>query len=100
MRVGILPNSNRDALEEFTNRHIKNSIFFDIDKNSNQNSSLPHMLAEKNEWEKIVSKFGINNNDHIIIYDNSDVFSSCRVWYNFLYFDHDPKFSFCIRWRF
>ena len=72
-------------------RHIKNSIFFDLDKNSNQNSSLPHMLAEKNDWEKIVSKCGINNNDHIIIYDNSDVFSSCRVWYNFLYFNHDPN---------
>ena len=86
-----LPNSNRDAFKEFTIGHIKNSIFFDLDKNSNQNSSLPHMLAEKNEWEKIVSKCGINNNDHIIIYDNSDVFSSCRVWYNFLYFNHDPN---------
>ena len=40
---------------------------------------------------KSVSKCGINNNDHIIIYDNSDVFSSCRVWYNFLYFNHDPN---------
>ena len=27
----------------------------------------------------------------VIIYDNSDVFSSCRVWYTFLYFGHNPK---------
>ena len=26
-----------------------------------------------------------------MVYDNSDVFSSCRVWYNFIYFGHDPN---------
>ena len=29
-----LPNSGRNAEEEFKENHIKNSIFFDIDKNS------------------------------------------------------------------
>ena len=84
-----LPNSDRNAEEEFKENHIKNSIFFDIDKNSKKNSSLPHMLPSNEEWEKIVSNLGINNSDHIIIYDNSDVFSSCRVWYTFIYFGHN-----------
>ena len=48
-------------------------------------------MPEKNDWEKIISEFGINNSDHIVIYDNSDVISSCRVWYNFLYFGHNPN---------
>ena len=86
-----LPSSNRNALEEFETSHIKNSIFFDIEKNSNKNTSLPHMLTDKNDWEKIVSNLGIENKDHIICYDNSDVISSCRVWYNFLYFGHSPE---------
>ena len=86
-----LPSSNRNALEEFDASHIKNSIFFDIEKNSNKNTSLPHMLTDKNDWEKIVSNLGIENKDHIICYDNSDVISSCRVWYNFLYFGHSPE---------
>ena len=34
---------------------------------------------------------GISQNDEIIIYDNSDVISACRCWYNFIYFGHDPK---------
>ncbi len=85
-----LPNANRKAEEEFKLNHIKNSIFFDIDKHSNQKTSLPHMLPGKNEWETIVSNLGINNSDHVVIYDNSDVFSSCRVWYTFLYFGHNP----------
>ncbi len=86
-----LPNVGRNALEEFKLNHITNSIFFDIDKNSNQNTNLPHMLPFKKEWESIVSNFGINNSDHIVVYDNSDVFSSCRVWYTFLYFGHNPN---------
>ena len=86
-----LPNSNRDAKEEFDSNHIRDAIFFDIDKFSNQNSNLPHMLPNKNEWEIIVSSLGINNNDHIIVYDNSDVFSACRVWYSFIYFGHSPN---------
>lgn len=86
-----LPNTNRDALKEYQENHIKNAIFFDLDKNSDQSSKLPHMLSKKNDWEKNVSELGINNSDHVIVYDNSDVISSCRVWYNFLYFGHDPS---------
>ena len=86
-----LPNANRNSFEEYKTDHITNSIFFDIDKNSNQKTNLPHMLPSKEDWEIIVSGLGISNSDHIIVYDNSDVFSSCRVWYTFLYFGHDPK---------
>ena len=85
-----LPNIKRNALEEYRLNHISNSFFFDIDKNSNQNTNLPHMLPSKKKWENIVSNLGIDNSDHIVVYDNSDVFSSCRVWYTFLYFGHNP----------
>tara|TARA_A100001015_G_scaffold305223_1_gene397607 strand:- start:3309 stop:4121 length:813 start_codon:yes stop_codon:yes gene_type:complete len=86
-----LPNLNRNALNEFNSSHIKNAIFFDIDKNSNHSSSLPHMLPKKNDWENVMSELGIKNSDHVVIYDKSDVISSCRVWYTFLYFNHDPN---------
>ena len=49
------------------------------------------MLPSKKDWEKLFLNLDINNHDHIIVYDNSDVFSSCRVWYTFLYFGHDPN---------
>ena len=58
-----LPNSGRNAKEEYKLNHIKNSIFFDIDKNS----------------------------DQVVVYDNSEVFSACRVWYSFIYFGHNPN---------
>ena len=86
-----MPQSNRNGFEEYKNKHIPNAIFFDLDNNSKKDTDLPHMLVGKDKWEKIVSKMGINNDDKIIIYDNSDVISSCRCWFNFIYFGHDPK---------
>ena len=44
-----LPNTNRDALKEYQENHINNAIFFDLDKNSDQSSKLPHMLSKKND---------------------------------------------------
>ena len=86
-----LPTVKRNSFEEYKASHITKSIFFDIDRYSNQKTNLPHMLPSKEDWEIIVSNLGINNSDHIIVYDNSEVFSSCRVWYTFLYFGHDPN---------
>ena len=86
-----MPAENRNPEEEFKKEHIPNSIFFDLDKNSKNDTDLPHMLPTSNEWNKIVSNLGISKEDHIIIYDNSNVMSSCRCWYNFIYFGHDPK---------
>ncbi len=86
-----MPAENRNAEEEFNNEHIPNAIFFDLDKNSKNNTDLPHMLPSLDDWNKIVSNLGISKDDQIIVYDNSNVISSCRCWYNFIYFGHDPK---------
>ena len=86
-----MPNVNRNGYEEYKNEHIKNAVFFDIDKFSNKNTDLPHMLPHKKKWEKIVSNLGITNEDRIVVYDNSDVISACRCWYTFIFFGHKPN---------
>ena len=86
-----MPQTKRSGFEEYQKLHIEDAVFFDLDKNSKTDTDLPHMLTEKKSWEKIVSSMGIRNDDQIIIYDNSDVISSCRCWYNFIYFGHDPS---------
>ena len=85
-----MPQTKRNGFKEYQEQHIENAIFFDLDKNSKIDTDLPHMLTDKKIWEKIVSSLGIKNKDKIIIYDNSDVISSCRCWYNFIYFGHNP----------
>ena len=86
-----MPQTSRNGYDEYKNLHIPNAIFFDLDKNSLKETDLPHMLVGIKEWEEIVSNMGISNDDQIVIYDNSDVISSCRCWYNFIYYGHNPK---------
>ena len=86
-----MPQAQRNGLEEYNKDHIPNAIFFDLDKNSKINTDLPHMLTDIKSWEKIMGDMGIENKDEIIVYDNSDVISSCRCWYNLIYFGHNPK---------
>ena len=86
-----MPQTQRNGFEEYCKEHIPNAIFFDLDKNSKLDTDLPHMLTDSLSWEKIMSKMGIENNDHIVVYDNSDVISSCRCWYNLIYYGHNPK---------
>ena len=84
---------NRNAIEEYTNEHIENAIFFDLDKNSNQIKYLPHghYLPPIESHEKSLSKIGILNTDRIVIYCYSDLISSCRAWFQLLYFGHNPR---------
>ena len=86
-----MPQTKRSGVEEYNKEHIPNAIFFDLDKNSKIDSDLPHMLTDIKSWEKIMNNMGIENHDEIVIYDNSDVISSCRCWYNLIYFGHNPK---------
>ena len=86
-----MPQTKRNGLSEYKAQHIPNAIFFDLDFNSKKNTQLPHMLVSLVSWQEIVSKMGIKKNDEIIVYDNSDVVSACRCWFNFIYFGHDPK---------
>ncbi|MDA7713560.1 rhodanese-like domain-containing protein [Candidatus Pelagibacter sp.] len=86
-----MPQTKRNSFEEYKKQHIKDAIYFDLDKNSKKDTDLPHMLIDKKSWENIVSNMGIKNDDQIIVYDNSDVISSCRCWYNFIYFGHNPN---------
>ena len=84
---------NRNPIEEYNKEHIENAIFFDLDKNSNQRKDLPHghFLPSVSSHEKTISEMGILNTDRIIIYCYSDLISSCRAWFQFLYFGHNPK---------
>ncbi len=84
---------NRNAAKEYEKEHIENAFFFDLDKNSNHSKELPHghYLPSLDDHKKSVSKMGISNSDKIIIYCCSDLISSCRAWFQFLYFGHNPN---------
>jgi len=90
--------SNRNGFKEYQKEHIENAIFFDLEKHSNQQKNLPHnhFLPKKSDWEKTLSEMGISNDDKVVIYDNSDLITSCRCWFQFLYFGHRPDLVFIL----
>ncbi len=70
---------------EFIKSHIRDAIFFDINKLSS-NLELPHMLPSGEDFIKFLNKNGLNYTNEIIIYDQVGFFCSSRVWFTFKYF--------------
>ena len=89
---------DRNALKEYKKKHIESAIFIDLEEVSNQSENLSHghFLPKKEKWEEKLSQIGISNSSTVIIYDNSDLISSCRMWFQFLYFGHDPNLVFVL----
>ena len=83
-----MPNSKRNAKKEYSDKHINGALFWDLEEHSNKDSTLPHMLPNSDYWTRMMWSFGIKNTDHIVVYDFSDVYSACRLWFSLKYFGH------------
>ncbi|XP_060063980.1 3-mercaptopyruvate sulfurtransferase-like [Ylistrum balloti] len=85
-----LPNLKRDAKKEYGEKHITKASFFDIDECSDKTSQFDHTFPRQSHFEDYVGHLGINNNTHVVIYDNSEdgFFSAPRAWWTFKTFGH------------
>ncbi|MDC0531041.1 sulfurtransferase [Alphaproteobacteria bacterium] len=81
-----LPNSDFIAKNEYDKKHIPNAVFFDINNIADPYNSLPHMIPSKELFSEMMTDLGLNNEDDIVIYDNSPLLSSARAWFLFRYF--------------
>ena len=84
-----LPDSGLIAEDEYQKEHIPNSTFFDINKIADPDNTLPHMIPSKDLFSKMMQNLGLNNDDEIVIYDNSPFLSSARAWFLFRYFGQE-----------
>lgn len=87
----------RDAKQEFTEKHIIESRFFDINEFSDTSNSIPFSLLQD---EKLISerlsKLGLRNDYKIILYDNSDLHSAARALWMFKVFGHNPHLLYIL----
>ena len=81
--------SKRDAKKEYSEKHIPSAMFWNLDEHSDKDSPYPHMMPNSDYWTRMLQKFGITNDDHIIVYDYSYQYSSCRLWFALKYFGHE-----------
>lgn len=84
-----MPDTDNDAYEEWTFRHIPGSVHFDIDKVADTDTDLPHMLPSAEKFSSMVRKLGLGDGSKIVIYDSHGGFmAACRVWWMFRLFGH------------
>jgi len=85
----FLPNQGRDAKQEYSAAHIPGARFFDIDAVADKSNPLPHMLPSPEFFAASVGQLGIDNQIHVVVYDNNSFMASARVWWTFRIFGHD-----------
>ena len=82
----FMPSEKRNPHKEYNNFHIKGSYFFDINKISNINNSLPNTIPEIKYFEAKIKNFNIKKKSKIITYASENIMGPSRAWWMFKYF--------------
>jgi thiosulfate/3-mercaptopyruvate sulfurtransferase len=77
----FLPGSGRDARAEYEAGHIPGAVFLDIDEVSDGASPFPHMLPSEPKFASRMQSLGARDGNRFVIYDNSPLHSSARIWW-------------------
>ncbi|MFN3816033.1 3-mercaptopyruvate sulfurtransferase [Brevundimonas sp.] len=62
---------------------IPGAVRFDIDAVADRASPLPHMLPSPQAFAAAAGAMGVDQDDHIVVYDERGLFSAARVWWTF-----------------
>jgi len=84
-----LPTMNRSGRDEYLEQRIPGAVFFDVDKDTDDTSGLPHMLPSAPYFSNAMNNLGICSADHVVCYDGAGVFSAPRLWWMLRAFGHD-----------
>ena len=84
-----MPAEKRNPAAEFEAGHIPGAVFFDIDAIADHTSDLPHMLPSAHDFSAAAGKLGIGNDDMVVGYDGSGIFSAPRLWWTLKAMGHN-----------
>jgi thiosulfate/3-mercaptopyruvate sulfurtransferase len=76
-----LPADGRDPRKEYEAGHIPGAVFLDLDDVSDPDSPFPHMLPSEHRLASRMQSLGIRDGARIVLYDNSPLHTSARVWW-------------------
>ncbi|EOL8956833.1 3-mercaptopyruvate sulfurtransferase [Cronobacter dublinensis] len=71
----------RDMAQEYRAGHLPGALFFDIEALSDHASPLPHMMPRPETFAIAMRELGVNDDKHLIIYDEGNLFSAPRAWW-------------------
>ncbi|MDZ7894314.1 MAG: sulfurtransferase [Sphingobium sp.] len=81
-----LPDSGRDAAEEFRAAHLPGAIFLDAKGIAEPHHPVLGMLPSAERFAQWVGDLGISASDRIVFYDDSPHHTSARAWFMFRLF--------------
>ena len=84
-----LPDTGRDAKQEYLSEHIPNAIFFDLSDIADPSNPLPRKVPAENRFCEKVGELGIDNTTHVVAYDTPGLYSAARVWWLFKLYGYD-----------
>lgn len=84
------PPKERNARQEFKERHIPGASFFDIEECRDKSSPYDFMLPSESHFADYVGGLGVSNDTHVVVYDGDEVgtFYAPRAWWMFRAFGH------------
>ena len=77
----FLPAMGRNARAEFEAAHIPGAVCFDIEDVSDTANPLPTMLPPAEKFASRCQALGLGDGSRIVVYDNSPLKSSARLWW-------------------
>lgn len=84
-----MPNvTDKNALKQYTEERIPGAQYFDLDQVADKSTGLPHMLPSEAQFAAAADALGISNDDFVVIYDRSGIFSAPRAWWTWHVFIH------------
>lgn len=82
-----LPETGRNAADDFEAAHIPGARFFDLNAISDHQSPYANMLPSTEQFAGQVGALGVSNDSLVVVYDAGYV--SARVWWMFRVFGHE-----------
>ncbi|HRP07225.1 MAG TPA: sulfurtransferase [Gemmatimonadales bacterium] len=84
-----LPSSGRNPDADYAAAHIPGAMRLPLERISDPDSTLPHMLPSAVRFASACEEIGIGPRHHVIVYDGSGVnLSAARIWWTFRAFGH------------
>jgi len=84
-----LPDTGRNAREEYLAEHIPGAVFFDLERIADPANPLPRKFPPRDLFAREVGALGIDNHTHVVAYDTPGLYSAARVWWLFRHYGYD-----------
>ncbi|NHN83890.1 sulfurtransferase [Acetobacter musti] len=84
-----LPGDQTDPEKAFVLAHLPGARRFDIEKFSDPENSLPHMIPSAARFARLAGELGLTHDTEIVFYDQGNIASSCRAWWLVRLFGHE-----------